>query len=372
MEILKYNEFCQINESAKTQLEPPYSEIFVSKVDLYQTYYDLKVISEVCGPDYDEKLAETLKPVFAFLEKCCPELEYDLAEDIFITVEGFEKKYDVLSGDAAMNKIAIPLANSLAQKDYAKFDEIRCHARALLVGLGYPYDSTCAAGIFNLTLTSNYKKYVKEVEYPSMSNNELLNGAMGKTWKVLFVNELKSFAEKNKLPAEISTGHEDGENLIFIYVNGKFWMSIEYLGAMKFEIADSVKSLYISPSEKETSYKFMLEFVKRELIKVPTIVKEITANGTEYRLEKENKGNIVTVFWNTTPKVKSMECSEWLKGTGEPGVYKTETEWDELDNAVAALGGKKLGKDKGYVVDDGDGKQQRFRTTYYDFSDVLK
>ena len=118
--------------------------------------------------------------------------------------------------------------------------------------------------------------------------------------------------------------------------------------------------------------KLMLKTIKNELEKVPTVVKTITVNGTEYRLETENKGNIINVYWNPDPKFKSKERSEWLKGTGKPGLYKTETEWDELDDAVSALGGKKLGRDKGYVVDDGDGEQQRFRTTYYDFSDILK
>jgi hypothetical protein len=371
MEILKYNEFCRINESNERQLDKPYSEIFLSEADLYQTYYDLWVISWTCGPDYEEKLKETFEPVFKFLGKCCEGLDYDLGLDIGFTVAELEKKYGVFSGDTALDRIAVPLANALKQKDYAEFDEIRCYARGLLAGIGEPYDASLAAETLGLS-SPDIKKYIKSTRPVHKDSNELLKGNKGRTWEGMAVDEIRSFVKENNLPVKASIGFGNDDRLIFISANGKTVVSIEYSGCGEFSVADS--SIYVPKplSYGESRWKPMLDFLKKELVKIPTVVKEITVNGTEYRLEKENKGNIVTVCWNTNPKVKSMECSEWLKGTGEPGVYKTETEWDELDDAVAALGGKKLGKNKGYVVDDGDGKQQRFRTTYYDFSDVLK
>lgn len=245
MKIKTYEQF--VNESKQSKhlvetLEPPYSDIFVSRVDLYQTYYDLAVITELCGPDYADKIKETIKPVLEFLENSCTESEnigYDMCDGIYAAIKDYEIKYGVLSGDVVLNKIAIPLNTALTKKDYSKFNEIRLYARGLLIGLGDPYNKSYSMEAFGLY--SNWRKYIKIVSYPHMNNNELLNGKTGRSWAGLMVSELSTFIEENKLPANVTYTDKDGEETISIFTNDSLWITVKYLGFSNFEIDEQKK-----------------------------------------------------------------------------------------------------------------------------------
>lgn len=98
-------------------------------------------------------------------------------------------------------------------------------------------------------------------------------------------------------------------------------------------------------------------------------IKETKIGKTTYKIAMDEY-NTIFVCWNPT-EIHAFERAEWLNDTKTDGIFSTLTNWDELDNAVIALGGKVNKNGGGFVSDWGDGDIDVFTRTYYDFRSVF-
>ena len=100
------------------------------------------------------------------------------------------------------------------------------------------------------------------------------------------------------------------------------------------------------------------------------LIKEVTLKGVYYAafMEKDS----ILIEWNHHPQVRAFTNSEWLEPTNKKGMYFTPNDWDELTEAVEALGGVKADKKYSHTSDWGNGDTDKFYKNIYDLSNILK
>ena len=98
-----------------------------------------------------------------------------------------------------------------------------------------------------------------------------------------------------------------------------------------------------------------------------TKLKEVDAGDTIVWAELE--GDTMWVKWNEKGGKPYSKRSEWLRHVKGP-LFSTMTAWDELDDAIAALGVTKV-DERSHIEDWGNDDTDIFTTYIYDFSPVL-
>ena len=98
-----------------------------------------------------------------------------------------------------------------------------------------------------------------------------------------------------------------------------------------------------------------------------TEIKRVEKNGNVNVLSIQEKTESLLVKWNRVGAERWQTRSEWLHKTSTKGVYSTMQNWDELFEAIEALGGVKLKKEKSYISDWGDGDYDKFTSYFFKF-----
>lgn len=94
---------------------------------------------------------------------------------------------------------------------------------------------------------------------------------------------------------------------------------------------------------------------------------KVISNGFVVQAEKDGNGTI-WVRWNKVNGKPYTERSEWFNKVDTlRELHSTITEWDELDNALQALGVKKV-NERRFGSDWGNGDVDLFTAKVYDFS----
>ena len=125
-------------------------------------------------------------------------------------------------------------------------------------------------------------------------------------------------------------------------------------------------------------------------IKKDIPLKKVCKNGitywsdySEYEYEETRytiNGKVITkkvektiqIYWLTDGKPRCFTSSQWIKKTNKPYIYQDYSNWDELDEAIKVLGGKKLTYTDSYTDDYGNGDKVTFIRQYYDMSSLFK
>lgn len=334
-------------------LEPPYSGIFVSKADLYQTYYDIDFLCGICGFDYDGALRDLAGDLLGFLEFGCEGVGYDIGMDAYIDTDNYAKTGDVASGKWAEETLS-GMKKLMRKKDWAGFGAFRLSLRSALLGIK-EYGSSAG---------SDYDEGdIPAGERVPDSENPLLTGKKGRTWNEAMKDALEKYISDNGLPMSVSFEEVRGENCLVVRsgeMDGrKLLAALNYEGNNGFCMVKTDYPVY--GKESTAQFPQMLKTLCRELGKTAYTVKEV--DGYSLMVDR---GDLV-VSW----KDGGASRRETLSPTKTNGVFSTMDADGELDRAVFRLGGRRKEKTREFGYDDGDGDVDMFKVVYYDFYGVL-
>lgn len=265
MKILKTEQFITeklgikpITKKRLARIKNPYSEIFISKADQYQTAYDLTFLRYACSPQRYDEAGE----LYDKIRKHIQNEKFPIYYEVFLDGREHAEKCPTLNGDYIVNSIFKLMLKYLKEENDGAFKEIKMDARCMLLGM-FNGKSSYEQNDGDYYVGKEHRGI--ETAEPLIGNNNKLTYGIKETyeWLEYIKNKIEEIIKGNnaelmayisvKKPKKVVIRHLPPNEMDVI-------LSIEHIGCDEFYVNNqNNNSKYMKKDE-------LIEYLKKALI----------------------------------------------------------------------------------------------------------
>jgi len=236
-------------------IKNPYSEIFISRADQYQTAYDLAFLRYACSPQRYDEAGE----LYYKISKHIHNEKFPIYYEVFVDGEEHAKKCPTLNGDYIVDGIFKLMLKYLKEENDGAFKEIKMDARCMLLGM-FNGKSSYKQNDGDIYVDKEHRG-IETAEPLIGNNNKLTYGINGTNeWPEYIKNKVEEIIKTNG--AKLMTDKKQRKVVIHCLPPNetKVILSIEYIQSDMF---------YVNPQNNNSKYmkkNELIEYLKKSLI----------------------------------------------------------------------------------------------------------